>query len=1027
MELPSGLVSAISDGRAVLLLGAGASFEAKNPRGQKPPSGAKLAEMLANKFLGGEFKDYPLNMVSEYAISETDLVSVQEYLREVFEEFEPTDSHKKLTTFRWRGLATTNYDRLVEGAYETTQGAVQKIVPFLGNGDRVDERLRHPDSLPYLKLHGCITRTSDQDLPLILTTDQYIDHLHGRDRLFDRFRDWAWEHTIVFIGYGYQDSDLRAIPLQLEALKASRLRNYLIVPGIKEIQRRFWETKKVTCLDGTFDSFIAAINLKVGTTFRGLLKDTPVGNLAIAARFVRKSDRLDARTEMYLSNEVDYVKAVKTEQVIAPSSFYKGMNLGWAGVEQGLDVRRKLGDTIHLEHFFEEGEKDLPEFVVVKAPAGSGKTILLQRIAWDATQDLNRLCLYVRPEGTVDARAVRSIVELCRERVFLLVDDAPSRVGELRKFFREIGEAGKWLTLITTARTNEWNISGSPLSAFVTDEYELEYLSDVEISQLLVLLEKHNALGTLRKLDENSRRQELADRAGRQILVALHEATYGKPFVEIIRDEYDHIVPHEAQQIYLTTCILNRLDVPVRAGIISRLHGITFEQFKERFFAPLELVVRAKTDPISKDKMYLARHPHIAEIVFQEVLTDPEERLQAYLDCLESLNVDYQPDRRAFRLMVRARSLMEIFSDYTGISKVYLAAEERVGEDHHLFHQMAIFEMIRPNGDLERAASLLKRASEIRADRSVLHSMAELELRLADESGSPLEAERHLRNAADSCIGMMRNSTDAHPYHTSVKIWLRRIRYALIPDSRIGDSELEGFVREAEKVLDEGYKRFPNDTYLASAEADLASTLSDSDRAMRALDKAFANNNKNAYIGTRLARIYARNNDILRAVDVLKRAIQAKPSDKRLHYDYAKLLVVTRDADLDETIYHLRNSFSPGDTNFDAQVLYARQLYLKGNMEECRSALSQMNTTEVSWEQKEQICYPLEGTFQGTVSKIKESYCFILRDGIGDSLFAGWRAFSKEAWKLLMSHSRVEFRIGFTMKGVRAFEVKLLG
>jgi hypothetical protein len=418
MELPTGLVSDISDGTAVLLLGAGASFEARNPRGQKPPSASKLAEMLSTKFLGGEFKDSPLSIVGEYAINEKDRVTVQEYVREIFETFVPTESHKKLTSFRWRGLATTNYDRLVERAYEISTDAAQQIVPIIDNGDRVDEKLRDPNSLPYVKLHGCISRTSGRDCPLILTTDQYIEHLKGRDRLFDRFRDWAYERTVVFVGYGLQDSDLRAILLQLEDPKVSRPRFYLVIPGLTEIQRRFWKSKKITPLTGTFDEFVATIDQKIGSTFRGVKRDVPVGNLAISARFIRNVERVDPRTELFLSNDVDYVEAVVTTELVSPSGFYKGMNLGWAGVEQGLDVSRKLGDTILLEHFFEDDEMEQTQFVVVKAHAGGGKTILLQRIAWDAAHSLEKLCLYVRSEGVIDPFAIQRIVKLCKERIF---------------------------------------------------------------------------------------------------------------------------------------------------------------------------------------------------------------------------------------------------------------------------------------------------------------------------------------------------------------------------------------------------------------------------------------------------------------------------------------------------------------------------------------------------------------------------------------------------------------------------------
>jgi hypothetical protein len=101
MEIPPFLISEINNGNAVLMLGAGASREAVAPSGQHPPMGAKLAEMLSDKFLGGEFRTSPLNVVSRYAMSESSLLRVQEYIRTLFEPFAPTESHKTLATFCW--------------------------------------------------------------------------------------------------------------------------------------------------------------------------------------------------------------------------------------------------------------------------------------------------------------------------------------------------------------------------------------------------------------------------------------------------------------------------------------------------------------------------------------------------------------------------------------------------------------------------------------------------------------------------------------------------------------------------------------------------------------------------------------------------------------------------------------------------------------------------------------------------------------------------------------------------------------
>ncbi len=240
MEIPSILQTHVQQGKVVLVLGAGASMGAQDEHGSSPPSARDLGLQLSKKFLGGRYQDLPLNQIAEYAISETDLVTVQEYLRRLFEPFKPTPAHRLMCTFTWWGLATTNYDRLIERAYETTPGAVQLPKPFIENGDRVEEHLRDPRSVMLLKLHGCISRTANSECPLILTTDQYIEYLKGRSRIFAHLRQWAYELPLVFVGHSLQDPDLRAILLEMATLGEKRPRYYAVVPEVDDIQRRFW-------------------------------------------------------------------------------------------------------------------------------------------------------------------------------------------------------------------------------------------------------------------------------------------------------------------------------------------------------------------------------------------------------------------------------------------------------------------------------------------------------------------------------------------------------------------------------------------------------------------------------------------------------------------------------------------------------------------------------------------------------------------------------------------------------------------
>ena len=88
MDIPQFLLDEIRTGNVVLFLGAGASIGSKNSGGEDTPTGKHLARLLADKFLGSSHRDDPLQIVAELAISESDLFAVQEFIRNIYNDFQ---------------------------------------------------------------------------------------------------------------------------------------------------------------------------------------------------------------------------------------------------------------------------------------------------------------------------------------------------------------------------------------------------------------------------------------------------------------------------------------------------------------------------------------------------------------------------------------------------------------------------------------------------------------------------------------------------------------------------------------------------------------------------------------------------------------------------------------------------------------------------------------------------------------------------------------------------------------------------
>ncbi len=1031
MEIPKILVAHIRDGQVVLFLGSGASIGAMHPKKIEPPKGSKLASMLAEKFLSNEFSKRPLEQVAELAISETGLFEVQSFIKEIFQDFKPADFHKTIPTFRWAAIATTNYDLIIEKAYDEAKEKIQDLIVFKKNGERVEEKLRSVDNVVYLKLHGCITDIADDATPLILTPEQYITHKKGRSRLFERLQSLAYEFPILFVGQSLADSDIRAMLYELSQLGDAKPRSYILTPQMTSTEKRFWETKKFTCLEATFEDFVEELERQIPSQFRVLVKlkvDTehPIFNKFAVSADIRPSESLIT----LLSRDLEYIHKSYKATDIDPKAFYKGYFRDLSPIIHNLDVRRTITDDILSGIFLESdaSKREHVEFIVIKGHAGSGKSVLLRRLAWEASVDYDKLCLFVRSNSHIGYEPLFELYRLTKERLFLFIDPVTEYKDLIELLFENARKDKLPLTIISAERYNEWNTECEELEPYLTDNYELKYLKSKEIESLIELLTKHDSLGHLKGLALEQQIEALSKKAGRQLLVALHEATLGKPFSDIIFDEYNSITSPEAQSLYLSVCVLHRLGVHTRAGLISRVHGIPFSLFKERLFEPLEFIVFTSWDDLIKDYYYRSRHSHIAEMVFERVLIEQQDRFDEYVRLINNLDVDYEADHDAFKGLLNARQLLSLFQDPQMVRQLYVVAKNRVRNDPKLMQQEAIFEMNSSDGNLDRATSLLETAHSLASyDKAIAHSLSILALNKASRAGTELEKNK-LRGESKRISNQLisKGTITSHPYHTLIRIGLDELTELI---SQFDDQTIiERKIKEVEKVISEAVQAFP-DSFILDAEAKFSELVEKHPKAIESLERAFKANKRNPYIASRLAKTYEHDDNTEKAVSVLQECVDANASDKYINFRLAMLLMKLPNANKAEIKHHLRRSFTQGDSNYAAQFWYARFLYLEGERNESLELFRKLADAKVDIRiKKEPRGRVKDGVkpirFSGVVTQMESTYGFLVRDGENDRLFTYFNYSDGSVWTSLKTGGRVTFEIGFNYRGPVALNIK---
>lgn len=934
VEIPATLIESIREQRVVLFLGAGASLCCKTSAGVSAPRTEDIRKSLAQRFLGSEMAGYDLMTVAEMAIQSNSQAVVYEHVRNMLEPLQPSSAHLLVPRFRWRMIATTNYDTVLEKAYARTPESLQTLVPFVKDREPVIERMQNAITpVAYEKLHGSIDHIHDPEAPPVLSHEHYAEFMTHRRMMYARLEQAAQESPILFCGYSLADPHIRKLLYTFG--KGKRPSFYIVAPKSNEVEIQFWQSQNVVVVPSEFEPFMAALDSTIAPLFRApAVRDTTVAR-PIRKHFRTNSDESD-RLDRFLGNAVDIVRNDIPHDPQSPKKFYEGFDTGWGAIKQKLDVVRGVNSDFLYAGVLDEASPDAARLFVFKGAGGSGKTIALKRAAWDAANDMDQLVLWRRGMSGIDFPALQELYEMTGKRIYLFVDRLAENVQAVNDALKEAKAKKLPLTIVGAERTNEWNVYCGVLDEkHAPTEFRLPNLSRREVEDLVERLEKHGALGLLSDLKHDQRVAKFETYAEKQLLVALHEATRGVPFEDILNEEY-LAVPDSARQLYLDICTLNQFAVPVRAGTISRVSGIRFTEFETDFFAPLEHLIFTQREPITGDWQYKARHSLVAKIVFDRACSTDEEKAAQFVRLIHGLDIGFSTDLRALSDILRGRTLADQMANVRFGREIYEAAINIAPDAAFVLQQWAIFESQHPEGALKEAERLSSEARTLEPrNNSIIHTQAEVARKSANATESQLLKDQYRRQARDR-LDEMRPKDDRFAMSSRAKLLLdelTELAEELSEDSRPLDiRSFEDKIRDAETAMSRALQLYPDDPELLQTEARFRTALSQRDKAVRALEKAWVAKPRGSGVAIRLARIYQDRDGAgsQKAQAVLAEALERQGDDRAVHLEMARYLIKRGNPDWRQINDHLQRSYAASDNNHEGRFLHAQALFASG-------------------------------------------------------------------------------------------------
>lgn len=241
----------LQSGKVILFAGAGWSLESNLP------SGWTLAQKLADSIgYTAEYYDTLGSIAEHYQYFHSRVQLVEFLVSELYTGRTPAQSHNEAVNHNWKAIYTTNYDTLIEQAYNLAHKKYQKIVYD-------SQLLTNSQYVPIIKIHGCLSADFrlSTSVPIVITDQDYEAFGYERIGLINKLRQSMLEGAILlFIGYGLADRFWWDLRLDLQKTLGENLPNsYSVIPNFSPNHRQYWQRRKVILLKYTANEFFQLI------------------------------------------------------------------------------------------------------------------------------------------------------------------------------------------------------------------------------------------------------------------------------------------------------------------------------------------------------------------------------------------------------------------------------------------------------------------------------------------------------------------------------------------------------------------------------------------------------------------------------------------------------------------------------------------------------------------------------------------------------------------------------------------------
>lgn len=748
------LRSYVSRGELILFTGAGFSLGAKDHSGRPIPSVGELKKELWQLLYPGEPFDEYSSIGDLYGAAmrqkKTELTHLLRSRLTVRPEELP-EYYLPLFNFPWFRCYTLNVDDLesaVGRRFELERPPI--TISAREPADRLPG-IPSAQGLEVIHLNGVVPSLPES---LTFSETQYAERIGNQEPWYSRCVVELMSRPVIFIGTVLSESLLwhhMELRKRRENLgRDLRPTSILVTKDLSRPRRDILRDLRINWVQGTAEEFATEIlpQLNIEAT-KGF-------------SFIRQyAESRPSEPVQLVSQILDDLLAIQTEYLL-------GDEPQWSDLLNGKAIERGHDEAL-LESANEILDGKTPATALaLTGTAGTGKSTALMSLALKLSGSGTPV-IWVGKDTEASPLRMRQRVREFPDKVVLAIDDADMYGRELQNLLRDLVPHTPNFLFVFAVRAGKLDQITTVMRAhhdMKIVEHVVPPLTDGDIEALIDVLDKNRRLGILTGATPEQRRDAFRKQAGRQLLVAMIQATSDENFEKKAQGEYIELEQPQKYP-YALIAVTTALRYSLTKDEILLAQGDAHE---EALVALERLTARHLIIFNPRRADYQCRHRVIADIVFGKLKEQGElsEVLAGLAWALATKSGTIDRHSRTGRFLIRIIN-HEFLTNTIGVMSardMYTRLEAVLGGDYHYWLQRGSLEV--ESGDIRKAENFLGAARSLGAgDFRVDTAYGYMQMRKAHETASDLHAEEYLNAGIEELESVIERSGaySSHSYH----------------------------------------------------------------------------------------------------------------------------------------------------------------------------------------------------------------------------------------------------------------------